>query len=70
MINHERTSLQSVLLAGAQAATLAILWDTHRQYNWFRKAWMRDTKELLFWKRHATLRDPKTGRYVKKDKRT
>jgi hypothetical protein len=59
----------AVLLA-AQAATLAILWDTHRQYNWFRKAWMRDSAELLFWKRHATLRDPKTGRYVKKDKRT
>jgi hypothetical protein len=58
------------LLIAAQAATLAILWDTHRQYNWFRKAWIRDTKELLFWKRHATLRDPKTGRYVKKDKRT
>jgi hypothetical protein len=59
----------AVLLA-AQAATLAILWDTHKAGEWFRKAWMRDTKELLFWKRHATLRDPKTGRYVKKDKRT
>jgi hypothetical protein len=59
-----------VSLLALQAATLAILWDTHRQYNWFRKAWIRDTKELLFWKRHATLRDPKTGRYVKKDKRT
>jgi hypothetical protein len=65
-----RTSFQSIALLAAQAATLAILWDTHRQYNWFRKAWIRDTKELLFWKRHATLRDPKTGRYVKKDKRT
>jgi hypothetical protein len=41
-----------------------------RPVNWWRKAWLRDTKELLFWKRHATLRDPKTGRYVKKDKRT
>jgi hypothetical protein len=27
-------------------------------------------KELLYWKRNATLRHPKTGRYVKKDKRT
>ena len=24
---------------------------------------------LLYWKRYATLRDPNTGRYVKKDKR-
>ena len=36
----------AVLLA-AQAATLAILWDTHRQYNWFRKAWIRESRELL-----------------------
>ena len=55
----------AVLLA-AQAATLAILWDTHRQYNWFRNAWVRDTKELLHWKRNGILRDPKTGRYLDK----
>jgi hypothetical protein len=67
-MTHEQIAI--IALIAAQAATLAILWDTHRQYNWFRKAWIRDTKELLFWKRHATLRDPKTGRYVKKDKRT
>ena len=67
-MTHEQIAI--IALIAAQAATLAILWDTHRQYNWFRKAWTRDTKELLFWKRHATLRDPKTGRYVKKDKRT
>lgn len=58
----------AVLLA-AQAATLAILWDTHRQYSWFRKAWTRDTKELLYWKQNAVLRDPKSGKYVKRDKR-
>jgi len=57
----------AVLLA-AQAATLAILWDTHRQYNWFRNAWVRDTKELLYWKRNAVMRDPKSGKYVKRDK--
>jgi len=55
----------AVLLA-AQAATLAILWDTHRQYSWFRKAWVRDTKELLHWKHNAIMRDPKTGRYLDK----
>ena len=58
----------AVLLA-AQAATLAILWDTYNQYSWFRKAWIRDTKELLHWKQNAVMRDPKTGKYVKKAKR-
>jgi hypothetical protein len=57
------------LLIAAQAATLAILWDTHRQYNWFRKAWTREAAELLFWKRNGLLRHPLTGRYIKKDKR-
>ena len=57
------------LLIAAQAATLAILWDTHRQYNWFRKAWMRDSAELLYWKRNGLLRHPLTGRYIKKDRR-
>jgi hypothetical protein len=61
--------LQISLLA-LQAATLFILYDTHKAGEWWRKAWLRDSAELLFWKRHATLRDPKTGRYVKKDKRT
>lgn len=55
----------AVLLA-AQAATLSILWDTHRQYSWFRKAWVRDTKELLDWKRNGIMRDKRTGRYHKK----
>jgi len=55
----------AVLLA-AQAATLAILWDTHRQYSWFRNAWVRDTKELLYWKQNALIRDKRTGRYHKK----
>ena len=59
----------AVLLA-AQAATLFILYDTHKAGEWWRKAWLRDSAELLRWKRNATLRDPKTGRYIKKDKRT
>ena len=58
-----------VALLAMQAATLAILWDTHKAGEWWRKAWLRDSAELLFWKRHATLRDPKTGRYIKKAKR-
>jgi hypothetical protein len=31
--------------------------------------WLRDTTELLEWKRNAVMRDPKTGKYVKKVKR-
>ena len=57
----------AVLLA-AQAATLAILWDTYNQYSWFRKAWIRDSWELLHWKRNAVMRDPKSGKYVKRDR--
>jgi hypothetical protein len=37
--------------------------------EWYCLAWVRDTKELLHWKRHAVMRDPKTGKYVKRDKR-
>ena len=58
----------AVLLA-TQVATLAILWDTYNQYSWFRKAWVRDTKELLLWKQNAVMRDPKSGKYIKRDKR-
>jgi hypothetical protein len=29
---------------------------------------MRDTSELLFWKRNGILRDPLTGKYRKRDK--
>jgi hypothetical protein len=36
-----------VALLAMQAATLAILWDTYDQYNWFRKAWIRESRELL-----------------------
>ena len=54
------------ILLAAQAATLAILWDTHRQYSWFRNAWVRDTKELLLWKQNAVMRDPKSGKYIKR----
>jgi hypothetical protein len=37
--------------------------------EWFRKAWLRDSAELLYWKRNALLRHPLTGRYIKKDRR-
>ena len=58
-----------VSLLALQAATLFILYDTHKAGEWWRKAWLRDNAELLYWKRNATLRHPLTGRYIKKAKR-
>ena len=58
-----------VSLLALQAATLFILYDTHKAGEWWRKAWLRDSAELLRWKRNGLLRHPLTGRYIKKDKR-
>ena len=58
-----------IALLIAQAFTLYLLWGLHSERDQWREAWLRDSAELLYWKRHATLRDPKTGRYIKKDKR-
>ena len=66
-MTHEQIAMIALLLA--LVASLYALWLTHQSGEWFRKAWLRDSAELLYWKRYATLRDPKTGRYVKKDKR-
>ena len=56
-------------LLAAQAATLYLLWEAVKRGGQWQAMWTRDAAELLHWKRHATLRDPKTGRYIKKDKR-
>lgn len=66
-MSHEQIAMIALLIA--QAVTLYALWLTHQSGEWWRKAWLRDSAELLHWKRHATLRDAKTGRYIKKDKR-
>lgn len=58
-----------ITLLAIEAVTLYALWLTQQSGEWFRKAWMRDSAELLDWKRNAVQRDTKTGRYVKKDKR-
>ena len=58
-----------VALLIAQAVTLYALWLTKKDADQWRKAWLRDSAELLYWKRYGLMRDPKTGRYVKKDKR-
>ena len=66
MTQHE---IAIIALLIAQALSIYALWLTQQSGEWFRKAWLRDSAELLEWKRNAVLRDPKTGRYVKKDKR-
>jgi len=66
-MTHEHIAMVALLIA--QAITLYALWLTHQSGEWWRKAWLRDSAELLHWKRNAVQRDPKTGRYVKKDKR-
>ena len=58
-----------VALLALQAVTLFLLWEAVKHGDKWRDMWMRDTSELLYWKRNATLRHPLTGRYIKKDKR-
>lgn len=57
-----------IALLIAQALSIYALWLTHQSGEWWRKAWLRDSAELLFWKRNGILRDPLTGEYRKKDK--
>jgi hypothetical protein len=66
MSQHE---IAIITLLAIEAVTLYALWLTHQSGEWWRKAWLRDSAELLYWKRYGLMRDPKTGRYVKKDKR-
>lgn len=66
-MTHEQIAIIALLIA--QALSIYAIWLTQQSGEWFRKAWLRDSAELLYWKRYATLRDPKTGRYIKKDKR-
>lgn len=63
MTQHE---IAIITLLAIEAATLYALWLTHQSGEWFRKAWLRDSAELLHWKRNALMRDPKTGRYKRK----
>ena len=58
-----------VALLALQAVTLFLLWEAVKHGDKWRDMWMRDSAELLYWKRNATLRHPLTGRYIKKAKR-
>jgi hypothetical protein len=66
-MTHDQIAI--ITLLAIEAVTLYALWLTQQTGEWFRKAWLRDSAELLEWKRNAVQRDPKTGRYVKKVKR-
>ena len=65
-MTHEQIAI--IALLAAQAFTLTLLWLTKEDVDQWRKAWLRDATELLQWKRHGLMRDPETGRYVKKGK--
>ena len=59
-----------VLMLAAQLFTAFLLWEAVKRGDAWQAAWTRDSAELLLWKRNALLRDPETGRYIKKAKRT
>ena len=59
-----------VLLLVMQAITLFLLWMTNRDRDNWQTMWTMTAEELLYWKRNGILRDPLTGKYRKKDKRT
>ena len=61
-MTHEQIAI--IALLTLQGVTLWLLWRTQQTGEWFRKAWIRDSKELLRWKQNAIMRDPKTGRYL------
>ena len=66
-MTHQQIAMIAMLIA--QALTLCALWLTKKESDHWRAMWLRDATELLQWKRNGLMRDPKTGRYVKKVKR-
>jgi len=54
------------LLIGALLFTVFLLQEAVRDSAHWQDAWTRDTKELLYWKRNALMRDKRTGRYHKR----
>jgi hypothetical protein len=57
-------------MLAAQLFTAFLLWEAVKYGDKWKAMWTRDAAELLFWKRNGILRDPLTGKYRKKDKRT
>jgi hypothetical protein len=65
----------TIMLITSLLLTLFALRKAVKRGDYWHDAWVRDCSrnlidrcELDYWKRNATLRDPKTGRYVKKVK--
>ena len=56
------------LMLAAQLFTAFLIWEAVKRGNVWQAAWTREAAELLFWKRNAVLRDPKSGKYIKKAK--
>jgi hypothetical protein len=56
-----------VLLLISQSITLFIVWAEIKRGDAWQAAWTRDSAELLLWKRNGIMRDPKTGKYRKRD---
>lgn len=64
----------AIVIAGQLFTLFALRLAIKRGNDWHSK-WVRECSdnfqvrlELMLWKHNAVLRDPKTGRYVKKDK--
>lgn len=65
-MNDYQLAIIGLLLA--QLSALYALHKTRKDRDQWRKTWLRDATELLQWKRYGLMRDPETGRYVKKGK--
>jgi hypothetical protein len=65
-MNHYQIAI--IMLLISQGVTLLLLSEAIKRGSKWQAMWTRDTSELLFWKRNAILRDPKTGKYRKRDK--
>lgn len=66
-MNQYQLAILGLLLA--QLSALYALYKTIKDRDQWRTMWLRDSAELLYWKRNGILRDPLTGKYRKKDKR-
>lgn len=65
-MNQYQLAILGLLLA--QLSALYALYKTIKDRDQWRRAWLLDTRELIYWKRNGILRDPLTGKYRKKVK--
>lgn len=60
--------LAIIALLLAQLSALYALHKTRKDRDRWQALWTVTAEELLYWKRNGILRDPKTGKYIKKGK--